>query len=520
MTQVDLGAPRTRNAGSRTRAVPATLIAVGAAPYRRGSRAVRLTRLGVAAAMWVVVALALGPVGPSVNDYLAAATRARASYRYDRALTWYSRAEVAAPSDPRPYCLTGDVRSAQHEWSLAAAAYLRCLNVHPREPASAWLGLGDARSALGDVSGAVMAWGRSADAGGTDAIRRLGKFYESEGNLDAATAAWRRLPATDVEATAHLGMFALWHGDTAAAQAYFAVARAHSTASSLAQAEGNFLPLAALHSLDASAWGKLGYAFLVANLPALALRPLQTATLLDAGSDSAHAYLGWTYWLLGQGGLTPNGTVASYTADAQAEIKAALALNPDNGFAWFVAETLAAAGGNLVAGSNDIAKAEALDQRNPVIWTSAGELAVARSDYLGAEIDLGNAARLSSRPDETVVLLQFYHDLGYGLATGRAMAAAAAAVARWPSNEPIRFLQAEIADGAGSPDLAIAAAQEALLLDPTDPAPYVLLGRYALQAARYVAAAAYLRVALALEPHGPWASSAAALLAPLHSLDV
>jgi Flp pilus assembly protein TadD len=147
-------------------------------------------------------------------------------------------------------------------------------------------------------------------------------------------------------------------------------------------------------------------------------------------------------------------------------------------------------------------------------------LALARGDYLEAELDLESAARLATRPDETAALLHFYLDHGYGMTNGRALAAATTAERRWPGSEPVTALYAQIADVSGRSDLASYAAQAAISACPSDPAPYVLLGRYAEDEGQYVTAAGYLRVALALQPDGPWSSQATALLAPLHGLAV
>ncbi len=520
MTEIDLGASGVPAGRARVRAVPASLIGVAPAPYRTGGRANRLMRLGVAAAIWLGLAVALAPVGPSANEDLAAAARARATYRYDRALAWYASAGVAAPNDPRPICATGDVRSLQHEWSLAEVAYERCLALQPADVAATWLALGDARAAAGDEAGALTAWQRSADAGGSAAIRRLGDAYETAGDVDAAVAVWKRLPSNDAEARAHLGMLALWRGDAATARADFVVVQNQLDAASQSLLSDGFASLATGGSLDAEAWGKLGYAFLVANRPALALVPLRTATHLDQDGESAHAYLGWTLWLLAQQGVTPSGTPTSFIAEAMSELQRTLKLSSSNSFAWFAAGTVSAASGDLRVAYADLAKAVALDGRNPAIWSAAGNLALAQADYVAAELDFGSAARFSTRPDETVTLLHFYAERGYGLGDGRAMTAAAAAARRWPQSEPIRFLQAEIADETGAQDTATYAARAAVLLDPTDPGPYTLLGRYAFQAGAYMAAAGYLRVAIALQPDGPWAAQATALAAPLHSLDV
>jgi Tfp pilus assembly protein PilF len=516
----ELGAESAHEEAPRVRLVPATLVAIMQPPGRQGGALQRVLRGVLAAAVWLGLTAALGPVAPSVNDDLAAAARARAVYRYDRALEWYRAAATASPGDARPLCRNGEVRALQHEWTLAVAAYGRCLELRPDDAADAWLGLGDARGALDETSEAQQAWQRAADAGNATAVRRLALAAEAAGRVDDAESAWGRLPSQDVQAREHLGILALWRGNTAAAQADFQAARAQPNPSGAPFLDTDFLALAALPALAGQAWGRLGYAFLTEGTPALALTPLETAVRLAPAGDAAHAYLGWTLWLLSQVHVALPAPLVATPAAAAHELQVALRLNPRSSFAWFASGSLAFAAGELAGAHADYARAVALDAHNPTIWSASGRLALARANYLEAELDLENAARLATRPDESVALLHFYLDHGYGMNTGRALAAATTAELRWPDSELVRALFAQIADGSGRSDLAYYAAQAALSADPSDPGPYVFLGRYAENEGQYVTAAGYLRVALALAPDGPWSSQATALLAPLHGLAV
>src|SRR5262249_13091943 len=318
-----------------------------------------------------------------------------------------------------------------------------------------------------------------------------------------ARAIWARLPSSDPQALVHLGLSALWQGDVTSARQQFLAARATPNQYTELLSDNGFLVLAALPALDGNLRGRLGFAFLSAGMTHYALDPLRAAERSDPADGSAHAYLGWTLWLLGQ------------SKEARAQAQQGLRLSPQLSFAWFATGEMALAAGDLQAAERDYQQALKLDPRNSALRLGAGRLEGARSDYVAAERAYDTAARLSTRPAESIALLRFYVDHGLGgvigvhhaggLSTERAQATAIAAMQRWPSNEPIHFLAAQIADQRGRPDVAAVAAQEAMALDPTDPGPHLWLGRYAANARSYVTAALQLRIALALEPHGQWA---------------
>jgi predicted Zn-dependent protease len=476
-------------------------------PRSRGARVLRVARLVALYALAVVgLSAALVPITPAESSDLAAATTARAALRYDHALTWYAAAMAQAPGDPRPYCLTGEVRLLQQEWRDAADAYRACALRAPNA-AGAWIGLGQAQAALHDDTGAAAAWERAVALGSDDAVRRLALLDEQQQRFDDAQRLWQRLPSDDPQARVQLGLLALRQGNIAAARADFVVALAQPNPYAQWARDQGFVLYAVQPPPGALGLERLGYLFLGANLPALALAPLQSAVRLDSQSGAAHAYLGWTLWQLAE-------------PAARREIALGLQLAPDLSFADFAAGEVAASDGHYAQAQALFQQALLHDARNPVLWSEAGRLALLQHDYLDAELDDQNAAQLSSDPTFTLQLLRLYAEYHFGIAGGRAAEAATRAMQRFPRSERVRFQVAEVYNLLGYVTLAYYTCQQARTLDPTDPAPYVLLAKYEEDDGDYVAAALDLRTALALRPRGPEAALATALLAPIAGISV
>lgn len=454
----------------------------------------------------------LAPDHPGVGGYLNAAATARAGLRYDRALAFYATASAQAPDDPRPYCATGEVRALQQEWRAAIIAYRACIaraSGDTQTGAAGWLGLGDALSATGDDAGAESTWRHAAQMGAREASRRLGLLYERQSRFDEARRAWAVLPGDDPQALEHLGLFALWRGDYATARADFVALRAEPNGYADDMVDNGFLVLAALPPQDARGFSLLGYRFLSIGLPSLAVAPLRASLALAPHDGATHAYLGWALWSLHQ------------QREARQEIATGLRLAPLLSFAWYATGQLALADDDAPRAADAFDHAAELDPNNPVIWAASGRLAVVRHDYVKGELALGNAAKLSRDPADTIALLELYADRGlHLLTTDRAREAGLEAVQRFPDSEPIRYLLAAVYDHIGQLSFAYYAARDAIALDPTDPAPYVLLGRYAFNSGDYVTAALDLRLALALRPHGAQADEARALLAPIEDIAV
>ena len=451
----------------------------------------------------VAVSLACLPTSPGEQQYLITANQLKSGLRYDLALARYTDASAAAPSDPRPYCLAGDIRTLQQEWAAATAAYARCAALGPRQAAS-WLKLGNARQVLGETIAADGAWERAAELGDADALRQLGLAAEERGDVTGAIRFWQKLPASDPQALAELGMLALWQGKFALAKRNFAiVAGSHDNAAAAQLAADGFPALAAKPQNNVLTQGNLGHAFLAANLPALALQPFQRAVTLAPKNGAAHAFLGWTFLLLGQ------------PAKAGPQIRLGLALAPNNSFSWFVAGEASFGSGQPARALHDFLQGSALDITNPIFYAEAGQAALAQHDYTDALSLLQTASTLSDQPTYAISLLSVYVNYQLGLDDGTARRAAITALDRWPDNEAIQFQLAEIFVEANEGANAYYAAETAKSLDPTDPGPYILLGTQAENEGNYVVAALDFRIALALRPSGPLAPEARTLLAPI-----
>ncbi|MGO8951474.1 MAG: hypothetical protein ACLQUY_28235 [Ktedonobacterales bacterium] len=494
-----MSTPWSPTSGNSPRLVPGTLRA-----WPKRSRTARwyLYLAGFALAL-LAVAVACVPTYPSEEQYLVAAAGQRASLRYDLALADYADASRGAPADPKPYCLEGQVFGLQQEWLEAAHAYDRCVALDLGSGA-AWLALGDARSKLGDDAGAVAAWRRGADLGNIAALEQLAMADEEQGNVVGAVELWRQVPPSNPLAPAHLGMLALWEGDATTAKRDFGLALG-STSSSWLVSDG-FTFVASLPLDEFASEGQLGHAFLSANLPALALAPFQRAVALEPQNGEACAYLGWTQLLLGR------------PVPASEDIARGLEQAPSVSFVWFAAGELALDQRQPSQALSYFQEGATLDPNNPVFWAEAGSASLILRDYDGAEAMLQTASNLSQSPDDAIALLHIYVDFQLGFQDGTARRAGIEAVTRWPNNEALEFLLAEIYAGSNEAADAYYAAEAAQRLDPTDPGPYVLLGAQAENEGNYVNAALLLRIALALRPNGPYATEAESLLVPIQDI--
>jgi len=282
--------------------------------------------------------VALAPDRPGINQYLAAATSARAVFRYDRALMWYAQAQAQAPQDARPLCGIGEVRAAQQEPRPAISAFQACLarTADQAQAAKVWQEVGDAQQALGNAAAAQAAWGEAAARSSLAAERERAQQAEAQGDVAAAIHYWTTLaasPAESADAQIQLGYLALWNGDATDAQTHLLAAAATSPAVRAQLQASGILALAATPLTGADPLTRLGYALLAADLPALAVRPLLRATALAPEVGIGHALLGWAYLQTGRAAL------------AQREIPLGAHLAPAVSFAQFAAGELALARG-------------------------------------------------------------------------------------------------------------------------------------------------------------------------------
>jgi tetratricopeptide (TPR) repeat protein len=248
----------------------------------------------------------------------------------------------------------------------------------------------------------------------------------------------------------------------------------------------------------------IGFALLTLNQPAVALGPWRQAARLAPTDGSARAYYGWTLWLLGQ------------RAAARPEIAAGLRYGSALPFAYYAAGQVALADGAFAVALARFQTGLEIDPKNAALWSAAGDAALAQADYVTAGLSFGNAAQFSTDPAFTIALLNFYLDHGIGVGDGQALQLAFAAVRRFPTSEPLVFLEGRMYDSIGQQTQAYYAFQQANALDPTDPGPWYYLGRYAAANGEVIAAVVDLRTALALQPAGAYAAQARHTLSNFH----
>lgn len=454
--------------------------------------------------MWaialVAICLIFAPIRPGVGDYFSAATQARLAYRYDVALALYAKAHAESPSGASPLCASGDVYMLQHLPNQAISAYRSCAALAPND-GSAWLRLGDALASANDDTGSVSAWTRSGAAGDVTAYARLANRSEGLGQLDDAARWWSRMPQDTEEAQGRLGLLALAQGNAIAARGHlFALSHSKSALATQLRQAGIFLldlrtPTSALDYAD------IGYSLLMLGEPGVAATPLRRATQLSPNDGSARAYYGYTLWILGQ------------TDAARPEIAAGLRLSPSLPFALYAAGQVEMADHKYGLALAHFQTATEVTPRNPALWSAAGDAALQRHDYVTAELSYGNAAQYSDDPAYTIALVQFYSDHALGVDDGTLSRIAFAAAQRFPSNETLVYLEAQVDMTLGQPTDAYYLYQRAVALDPSDPGPWFALGTMQAASGDVVPAVVDLRTALALRPQGVNAPQARKLLA-------
>lgn len=111
----------------------------------------RASRLSIAAAAVLALALMAGCRGPSADDYLSAGDAAMQKTQLPQAEQNYQAAAKAAPNDPRVHVALGNLYVFEQKPALAQAEFMRVLELEPANAAahSALGGLYESQSQMG-----------------------------------------------------------------------------------------------------------------------------------------------------------------------------------------------------------------------------------------------------------------------------------------------------------------------------------------------------------------------------------
>jgi len=247
------------------------------------------------------VALSLGPGEMPPFSQAEALTQAR---RYGEALAVYEHLAARYPHDPRPLFCMGAIRRSQKLPQQATEATLLGLARDPQNAAGLYL-LGSIYADQGYLTLAEekLRASLAADPSSTDVHVALGRVLIRQGQLDAAQAQMAEaLAANPALAEAHytLGLLVA-PGDIAAARSHLAIAAADPAFAERARVFAAALVQVATarQTGDAYALTTLGAGYLQVSEPALAQPVLLHAVRLTPRYADAHAYLGHTWWLLG-----------------------------------------------------------------------------------------------------------------------------------------------------------------------------------------------------------------------------
>jgi tetratricopeptide (TPR) repeat protein len=372
---------------------------------------------------------------PTEAQYLQAGLAAQGQQEYWRAEMFFEQAALIAPDDYQPSLDLARLHLLERQDDLAQSELLTA-NTLEANNADIWLAMGDVSRDQGNLVAAERAWLQATHFTPTSAQmqahERLGLLYTQQGRWQTAEAQLTFLPTSDTLAQYYLGALRLERGDRSGASQAFTATINQTQDDTQRSAAQRFLQAIIQWNGGARSNDQVGYAYIQSDLPALAAAPLKQAISLAPRDASAHAYLGWVYQSLGADTL------------AQQEEHLALSLAPGNAFAYYTLSQLDLANVNYTNAITDLGLALISEPQNPVFWAALGNIDEALNDPASAERSFQQAAEnAGGDPQYSLLLARFYARYQLGL----------------------------------EHDVALGAAQRAIVLNPTNGAAYEALGR-------------------------------------------
>ncbi|HEY7358187.1 MAG TPA: tetratricopeptide repeat protein [Ktedonobacterales bacterium] len=458
-----------------------------------------------------VLAFGSAAQAPTEATNLQAGLAAQGQQEYWRAESFFEQAALLAPDDYQPSLDLARLHLLEHQDNLARSELATAQRLQP-DNADIWLALGDVAQDQGNPQEAEQSWLQATHlnpAAAMQAHERLGLLYEQQGRLQDAEVQFAALPGGDTLAQYQLGVLRLERGDRAAARQAFEAALNQTSGNTQRNAARSFLQAIDQWNGSAQSDRFVGLTYIENHLPAFAAASLKQAIALAPNDANAHAYLSWVY-------LQSNAA-----SQAQQEALQAVKLDPRNSFARYVLSLLALADGSYSSAINNLEQALATDPRDPVLWATRASIAEQLGDAVTAEQALRQAAtNAGSDPQYSLLLATFYADHQIGLSDETALAAAQEAVALAPTNGLAYDVLGRIEQAMNDFSAALNAFLQAANFAPTNASIHVHLGNLQASLGYLRSAELNLHKAIVLDFNGPTARQAQQLLQGLPALGV
>ncbi len=449
---------------------------------------------------------------PTEAVNVQAGLAAQGQQEYWRAEVFFQQAALLAPDDYLPPLYLARLHLLEHQDDLAQSELETAQSLKP-DDADIWLTLGDVARDQGKQQEAEQAWLQATRltpaAAALQAHERLGLLYEQQGRWQDAEAQFAALPESDTLAQYQLGVLRLARGDRADARQAFEAVLNQAGEDNQRNAARRFLQAIAQWNGSARSELLVGFAYIQNKLPAFAAAPLKQAIAQAPNDASAHAYLSWVYLQSGS------------ASQAQQEALQAARLDPRSSFARYVLSLLAFADGSYNSAINNLEQALATDPRDPVLWATRGSFAEQLGNFSTAEQALRQAVdNAEGDPQYSLLLANFYANHQIGLSEGTALAAAQEAVALAPTNGLAYDALGRIEQAMNAYSAAMTAFMQAANFAPTNASIHVHLGNIEASLGYLRSAELNLHKAIVLDFNGPTARQARQLLQELPSLGV
>ena len=399
---------------------------------------------------------------------LRRANHLQAEKEYSQAVGLYIDLTSLRPQWAEPHTGLGEIFVAQGRWDAAQSEFTlaKDLNAHSGRPLH---GLAQVAYHRGHPQTAIALWQRAValDHGDAEARYRLGQVYLEVSDLVASR---RELQGAVMHEEDHQGanyllglLVAAQDRDLAVQHFTRAAAGRDSTVASRAQDMLNTLAEISDPRDDAYASARLAHAYMIHQMPSLALTQLNLVLDLKPDNHTARAYAGYALFALGDNDR------------ARQTLREVTQVDPKNPLAHFFLGLLHRSEGYLPTSLWDFKRSLRLDPANAAVYAEIASTYQRMGQYVTSEEwYLSAVAVAPDEPGFRLLLAQFYVDVIPR--PQKAVTAAREAAALLPDDALSHELLGWALSLSGDPVAGRSALEKALRLDPDFARAYYHLG--------------------------------------------